>query len=567
MDTKIDYFDINIKAYDKAKQNIKFHTAIYDIKTIYDTKHDYNYANIFYENKKPKWISISFIFNSADGEFREFFGSYDNIHSYFKNETHNLSVAESYYKKIQKHLHYEDIDYVLVLYVFILNFIKCKFLPQNHIYYNVFIKIQQLLYDQFHLSNVTSCIRFENSINAETYLCIKSIPLSLYDLKNINSINSSFKKELFINYLCRESYEKKICTYFGLLIDWKIIKNNNNYMYSSSKIRKRIVDSKKYLNHVKTLFKLGNQVHSDIKDVYRNKLTTPISFAEKHMVYTDYHLLLLFKKEYSTLYNFIKNKKLSVTVTQTEPQESYISSMVFQLCYSLLCLNVKVGCIHGDLHLNNVLVELFDRSETFTVNINNSYYHVDSKCKFSIIDFGRSILSYNIFLNYFPEELNFYLHEKQKIIGLCIKILPHFYATNQLLLDSLINNYPDQVFKLMSGLDLIYFITLYKNEHNTLEKNNVNYLDDILSFIYNYMNENLAALKKNPNTELQNIYYLIIENYFKNKIPYNTKDYKPFLNIFDTELSSDNPLYLEKNIINLKNNYENYSKSEKLFFK
>ena len=89
---KFNYYDSINNSLKIAHDHVKFKQSEYDIKSIYNTKTKYNYGNIFYENNQPKWISISFTFASADGEFREFFADYGRIHEKFKNNVENLKI-------------------------------------------------------------------------------------------------------------------------------------------------------------------------------------------------------------------------------------------------------------------------------------------------------------------------------------------------------------------------------------------------------------------------------------------------------------------------------------------
>ena len=109
-------------------------------------------------------------------------------------------------------------------------------------------------------------------------------------------------------------------------------------------------------------------------------------------------------------------------IIDNEFNDDILLSCLFQITFALTYLQRHFNFSHNDLHINNIMYDEC-KTEYLYYKINNKYFKVPTYGKiFKIIDFGRSILTYNnkVFMNdvyskngeaygqyNYPEQVNF----------------------------------------------------------------------------------------------------------------------------------------------------------------
>ena len=215
--------------------------------------------------------------------------------------------------------------------------------------------------------------------------------------------------------------------------------------------------------------------------------------------------------------HLIKRTNYSVIFSRIFSNIAYFRKYMFEIVYSLFCMNSKCGVIQNDLHLNNAVVQLrFPEEKTSTDDVyilyvmDNKSIDIDIQSKiyngiitsesvykeiknhknklqfilphefmhWSIIDFSRSIIHpYFINLDAFPNEHNDhalsqemkddYIEEQRNQIERgYLKIVESFEDVKTKLKIGLIDNF-DAVWKLYTAVDIYKFskfLTIKLNE-------------------------------------------------------------------------------------------------------
>ena len=161
-------------------------------------------------------------------------------------------------------------------------------------------------------------------------------------------------------------------------------------------------------------------------------------------------LLLIFKKISSASLSYIQEIKKSKLYLKY--YESFINtcdtgvsftSIMFGIMYGILCLNEKLGVIHGDLHTDNIMLELpfaISGRNIVAYLLDDLYVFEDVHIVPVIIDFGRS-----------------FIYETQSVDRMMIyykTLFPEFYKAHH---EKLLNNMENNrlaAYKVFSAFDI-----------------------------------------------------------------------------------------------------------------
>ena len=415
------------------------------IKTIYNFKKKINYGLLIFYGEELKFISYGYSTPSADGEFRNYLV---NAKYYFETIKSNkdLHLAEKYYEKYKDWID-SPLDYVSTIYVIFINMAMLANCD-NNVYKNDLIMVhnsQNKLFDPYknikkHLEvfykkiNVFGGLFYDlTGIKLNTgnkiHIGTKLIPLTLNDMRDITSINKSFQREIYVNYQTRKLIINMICPFFSYFINWSIF-HNHDLLYNNTIIQTKIEKSGKYLKDLKKLYKLGKiKIDEDLEDNFKKKLLAPINFMERNMLYSKYGLMIYFERYNITLnymfniYELKKNK--DEIVIKFYKEISHMQSLLIQVFYAFFCLNTKIKAIHGDLHLNNIMLLTYNFVHEYSIKISeNEFINFPTYFNIGIIDFGRSIINFEKLANEFPADINEVVIQNHKLKMLFHKLLP-----------------------------------------------------------------------------------------------------------------------------------------------
>lgn len=523
---------------------------------IYDTFNNINIANMLIINNRP-FYSIGAVPSSTDGEFR-FYNIEMDIKSILIPSV--MKLAQQHYIKYKNYISFEKskifkitpehiVNAIALNYIIISFYVQFTEFDKSFKKYSDIYKIPKSVTDieRLGIYKVNSFNQLDvEGKNIKIKIGVKTIPLNINSIKHTAQLSDSFWCEVLTFKIVNRILNSFICCNFVYMYKWEITEVNNINIFANNSILIKYANSNKYLSNIKIL---NNNKISDQEpeiEIYNDKLDKLIEYAEKNIVYSNY-MGLIFMELYGeclgSLYlTFIKNN----TNTKFETVYNNIGkfrSMCFQVSYALACLNKFAKCIHGDLHLNNVLIRIVPEFNNAYI-INDKVYIDKNNNVYSVIDFGRVILEPDLSRNIDTEAYNIHL---KKLDSYLFKAMPDYYNTNRELIQKLLFSESDKLFNLLTALDMILFIRSFR----LFNLNNTEYSISELSldmelFLQQEIKDKIIQLSLKS---LENINIKFIEKFYKSeKMPEKIQAVYDFHNELLPDTSHDLNLKLLKTI-------------------
>lgn len=286
-----------------------------------------------------------------------------------------------------------------------------------------------------------------------------SSPYNYNSFSKINDIHNSAYIDLFCSYLFGKITENNILPNFGLF--YGSFNCISNIKYDITSEYSALKNEHVFSDKIRKLYTLTK--YSDNCETESNLTDNSPSIDTVSEDDDDYMLNI---RSVPTLYIF--TEKLNETLEEVILDETFNSnvllSCLFQISFALSYLQKKYLFTHNDLHINNIMYSKTKREHIY-YKINNKYYKIPTYGKiYKIIDFGRSILTYNnkIYHNdcfskfgeahgqyYYPDQIRFlkkkYSNEIIKpnysfdLCRLSITILDLIRENNIIITDELLN--------------------------------------------------------------------------------------------------------------------------------
>ena len=257
----------------------------------------------------------------------------------------------------------------------------------------------------------------------------------------------------------------------------------------SKKIANLLLQAKVYTEYTDTNFKIDeflNIIVSKLKktvkyknnfDRLRRYLVSDIKHVTHDLVMSDVALNLTTEYLGKTFYDKLIESHKEIYIFSTENYNNFKKYM-FELCYNLYCLNTKVHIIHGDLHMNNIIINsLFYKkiepcikdSKILFVIDDNKYIFDNNFYNLCIIDFNNAIINVDYFKSDQQSKL-LEMHVDYLIKYLCY-LKPEYNEFSQ----ELYRNIPyhfDEYFRVLTSLDLYYITSGILDNLKEFKKNN-----------------------------------------------------------------------------------------------
>lgn len=475
-----------------------------DVKPIYDVINNIVIANVLYI-----YHNVYIIYGptpiSSDGEYKGYITNinqfcYDNFADY----SEDLEVAAQLYDnlKIISPIDKSDVIKVLLKTLYLLK--TYVMYPQNcnqefkHIFTPYLNKIKgspsnlifQLHMMMYNKTEANLLVTYTTNIGC------KIIPLSYYDIKNLDKKTLSFNTEIMINKLISQFINNGICFNFSLMYQYYYFKSSE-HIFNNTDINKKKNNGE--LSTYKIMIdRYKNLESNDVK--YKYKLKQLITFAEKKLIYSDFNCLLLAKNTGETLLYYLYNNNEFINNLVV------CKSLIFQILYVFMCLHEKLNIIHGDIHLNNITVNNGD-NYNLLYKIGDKKYTFKGTYFISLIDYGRAVL----FPKYFDNDIDISKNNIQKLLNYFNKIMPEYYEENLNKIKNLISTNTNAMFKVLSVLDIIYFLNNYREfKIYTISTNCLEYIQEIYNTAVKYLRNNI---ENNLNNQ-RNISDILIEKFY-----------------------------------------------------
>jgi len=335
----------------------------------------------------------------------------------------------------------------------------------------------------------------------------KLIPITVFEALKTKDINFNVWRELYITNLSTNLVINYISPSFPMITNWFYIQNSNvnlfdnpsmHEKYSNSKIASEVsvqlrkIDAYNYINNNRKCGPINNKFERLSRAIQKS-----IVYSDSDIRLTD--LCICLNVEYAGLtwrnipayaYAIRHGKYIDIFVKKDK-----FFKLMFEYIYSLYCANLRMGVMHGDLHLNNVTLKILYTTDEYT-NTKVLYilgeeaylFPSDGTCAV-IIDFSRGIIGdYDRIVKEFSVNFAqvFFKEQKTAIMNLLYHYFPDIVKKYKDKIESLIIAQPFLMFKIISALDTFVlmsnFIVLFNVETLFREKK-LEYSPDIIPFL------------------------------------------------------------------------------------
>ena len=322
----------------------------------------------------------------------------------------------------------------------------------------------------------------------------KVFPMTNQEEKEKFNIDFSVWREHYVGNMCNDLVVNGVSPNFSVSHVAFLIQNTNANMFDNPSAEVKY-------EHGDVSSEISHDLHAvDSKTYERSLLSDPKHLSQKfaHLStlinqsidYADYNISMSDKtlcviSEYvgrtiRDMPSFIisKNTDINQWKTFATNTNAYLGYM-FEYAYGLYCMNSLLGCMQGDLHVNNAtLHRLYNydivnntRYKMYVLGDGLSYVFEHVGIFGCIIDYSRSIIgNYQRVSNDFGEPFanTFFSKQASRIHALIKGTFPQLYTQYQKQLDDAIENNLESLFKVISIIDL-YMLTrgmsiMYKQE-------------------------------------------------------------------------------------------------------
>lgn len=557
----------------------------------------YNTSFVNKKNNTLEYICPTGSILSNNGEYRSGLLNYNNFDTFLTNNKNIKKLLENIINYIKytfdlntsiftteyfypEHKHdYMQLDYDTCVYFFSIAWIKFYYEYQTNILsnnLNTDFKIIMLFYKKHNKSFTKFIAKYAKDFEVLIYICYNNIidkvnlyesiklgqkltMLNLAEYNNAHNIEHNIWCEISINNKIRTLITSKITNNFAFsnksiiiyisnianLFDNpnhfdKIIKSN-----IATQVVKLLTQAKQYTLPVKfnkNLSKIIKEITYDYDyknknqnstlDILHNNIQAPINYAKENIILSNYVLNMI--SEYTGL-TFYDAALHGTNMFSTANYDNFYK-YIFQLLYGLYCLNTKVHCIHGDLHLNNITIApLFSAMPLVDIQNPQIIYIVDQHYAFvnnfhnlCIIDFNNSIVN--------PDLYNTQRFNKDTLLQIQIENLllylysvkPEYKQYDVTIKNNMLYHF-NEYFKVLSALDiynisskLLSFINKKKQLGNIC-KNTIALITNMLNLSNHYITTKFQQLLHATDyTEFINMEWpalCIIKQLFKITIP------------------------------------------------
>lgn len=493
--------DIKKTGYDIGVIRIKHEEADIVVATVY------SYKNV------AKYVSYTYTMISADGEYRPVFVAWKQIVRVYKDEAKHIEDLEKEIIKMVSRKNVYTVGYIpdrgkvyLLMSIAIILFTGDNpFLFNNRgVSLEVIIKkycgkasdiiMNNFAYYRKILSRIIALVpklkyMFKKVLGwSESMLGNKLIPLNIYDIEHMGTVRSKIWKELVITKECEKLLVNGCCEELCFIPDWFITNKANKNIFNNEVTIQHYEKSEEILNSVSHLYSAKKlEINSTYGNLYNDYINIPIKYAERHLVKTNRVFNIVSEFRGTPLADY---GTISVIKSIPDHYKDYLiyenvtafKAMIFKYMYGLAAIN-RLGIIHGDLHLNNVLAKvnfnIYRRDLSFSKPGKSSnklkYYHLyaiyhmkdktfllPSIIQLTIIDFSRSLIMPHKLRDMMDNYEEIISSQKGVILQIFRTIIPEWTANNEKLIKHLILSNEKSIYQILTATDILFMIEQFK---------------------------------------------------------------------------------------------------------
>lgn len=246
----------------------------------------------------------------------------------------------------------------------------------------------------------------------------KLVPLTRHQIENISDIKQTIWKSIYINQLVRNISFKQRKFLFAPNMDWGVARCSAKHTFTNDHIVSKVMFGEN-INYIRssaskqlklsTELSKGQIYDQELDDIKR--LTFELRESTKDIDYAlgDLSMVLFYPNIGKSLFReigvFIEESKMNKQIAKDRliapmiMNHNVFKQVIFQFLYANFLLT-KLGVIHNDPHLNNILVsersgKKSTRKVEYFLSPGKNVSVEDSDIQLTIIDFDKSILSHH----------------------------------------------------------------------------------------------------------------------------------------------------------------------------
>lgn len=556
--------------------------TVFSIKKKYNkikTNYIYLYSTLDGKELNHNYFCFGINLISSDGEYRNRFVNFEVLEQSrryrtemwndVKNHLSNKSNLQFEIKQYSPTTYPKNIltrikskikngDYILDFYI--LSWITqglIKYLNVQHSHIdpnynsNIFekgdMKVMRELIKKYKISTLRTFYTISSSFYNKVYnnklyrpICgQKIIPISVESANNLFNI----KYEPWLEYYINEKINKLIINYITpgvpITYDWFFIYGVNSFLFDNKRMINKMEISDNAKEIVSHLEKARKTIYynMDMRSEIKKHLRSEGTYEEKDLMLSELGIVVISEYVGRTINDIttsIKSVQYKKDIGSIFSVNEKFFKYMFDIVYTLCCLNKRLNIIHGDLHLNNTTLRHIDipylSSNDWTDK--HSAYIIDGECYLfsynniigTIIDFSRGFI--------IPDEpsITKITREKnaQRILAYYENLFPTFMNIYRNKLKSALFTDFSMVYKVFTAIDL--YIHCGRLHTFVQKKSILGATKEVLKLIDNILNMTKSYLEKTMikviNGKIENIEYpniTILKKCFKNQIATTNK--------------------------------------------
>lgn len=397
---------------------------------------------------------------------------------------------------------------------------------------------------RFYPSVKTEKLEIKN--NSSLRLGHKLIPLTVSDVKNFKNPKYRPWKELYVDYMVGKLVINLIVPGLPIMGEYFFIQNTDHGMFDNDVMHTKLDLSKVGENIAESLELIQQQTYniSDSKNPSKNDEEQYLNMRFKHLSdqldasieYTEEEIVMSGISMVKVVEHIGFTIRDIVNIGGKDPREmigplltSYkvFGKYIFEIVYTLMCLNTKLGVIQGDLHLNNAVIFSLAKTdhiknETVIIyQIGDRYYKFPHYGSFGgVIDFSRAIVTQSQIKKDFGEDFGEEFIQKQKnaILSVYKMFFPDFYSKYSFKLNEFLKENFDLGFKIATAIDSYRIfgdmIILLKASSERILPANITLLERIRNISLNILTEKMQSVLLKNDTMKEFPHELILRECF-----------------------------------------------------
>lgn len=401
--------------------------------------------------------------------------------------------------------------------------------------------------DMVYLLSINASVIHVNGklMQSRTPFCIgqKLIPMNVGDAQHPFDITYKVWRELYVSYRVSELVADFVCGTYPLIVGWGYIKSAKPGLFDNDAQLARLKTSESARSVVnklrETKYLIDRESTDNVLPDISAEFDNQIQRIESTVLISNVTMYVLSENVGRTMADVPvlerRSKLWCATLGSLLQDHVRFSKHVFDICYGLVCMNVRLGVVHCDLHLNNMSINIntmyYPRAGSrVAYEVNNNWYVFDCNAHNTyIIDYSRATIHPDNIMRYVQRHKKqmptasvelFVTLQHERMIKTLMKHFPNYYSTHMVQVrETLIANFT-KFYKLFSMVDTYNMSDLMHKHFSQFacNKKNLELLVRIKRTSEYYLTVGMSNLFTNPDTDVDWPAYALISECFSDNV-------------------------------------------------